>query len=112
MKIKLQRNWKDIKKDLHKALEGYSGSPTELANGAKIDYFSARRYLMNPPENQTESAIKLCTYFSIDIFIQNEDLQLIMEAVLDSWDGSKEHAIGLAELLKWSKSFHKGSHQN
>jgi hypothetical protein len=111
MIIKVQRDWQLIKADLKTALESYKGTVKDLSSAANIDYFSARRYLISPPENQTKSAMILCTYFSIEIFMENKELQIILNAVEETWDGTTDHAQSLADLLRWSKSLH-GSKKN
>jgi hypothetical protein len=109
MLIKVQRNWVDVRTALQAALEAYCGSAADLSRAAEIDYFSARRYLKRPPENQTESARQLCIYFNIDLFLQDPGLQEIVEAAVEVWDRTPEHARLIKELLKWSKTFGKAN---
>lgn len=106
MIVKVQRDWQLIRTELRVALENYGGTAKELSTSTGIDYFSARRYLIRPPENQTRSAMTLCSYFNIDIFMQNSDLQVILDAVKEVWDGTSDQAQSLADLLRWSKSLH------
>lgn len=107
MLIKVQKDWIVVRAALQAALAAYRGSAADLARRAKIDYFSARRYMKRPPENQTESARLLCGYFGIDLFVQDPGLQEIVEAAVEVWDGTPAHARLIKELLKWSKEFGK-----
>lgn len=109
MIVKVQREWGAVKADLKVALSCYKGSPAELSRSAQIDYFSARRYLRRAPENQTESALRLCTYFNINLDIQSPGLQVVLEAVSEVWDGSEEHAKSLAGIIKWSQTIKLGN---
>lgn len=109
MIVKVQKEWDVVKVELQAALTDYKGSPAELARAAQIDYFSARRYLKRAPENQTESARRLCTYFNIDTDVQSPGLQLVLDAVSAVWDGSEEHAKSLAGIVKWSQTIKFGN---
>lgn len=107
MEIILQKSWLEIKPELEHALKSYAGTAKKLSISAEIDYFSARRYLISPPENQTKNALKLCSYFNIEINLQNKTLETLLNAAYDAWDGTDEHAKVLIDLIGWSKSLNQ-----
>ena len=103
----MQRDWRQIRIELKAALSSYSGSITDLSTAAGIDYYSARRFIRKPPENQTESARRLCSFFNIDLFIHDKNLEQIIGAVNEVWDGSEDHARSLTALLRWSQTVNR-----
>jgi len=106
---KVQTAWSEIADTLYKRLSESEESTIILSKKAKINYFAIYRLRQGPAKNRTVNAVKLCNYFSIETEIpgkvQNPCATGILAAVEDVWDGSKDHADLLANLIRSTRSF-------
>lgn len=106
---KLQRHWNRVAAELNEALKKCSLSPNALAQGAKINYYAARRYLINGVDSKTTSALKLCEFFEVPLEepqkLQNKLLDALTGVLVDTWDGSEPHAELITKLIKSTKPF-------
>lgn len=106
---KLQKTWPDVAKELHYHLCNCTLSHAALSAASGVNYYAIRRFRKTGIHNDTDNATKLCTYFNIEIKnnkkVQNTELDKLVSALTDAWDGSESHAQLLTKLIRSTKSF-------
>lgn len=106
---KVQRNWECIRAELNDKISACKLNAKDLSCCANIDYYAARRYLKNGAKNRNTSVLLLCSFFNIEIeipeFLQSKELQKLLEAIEDVWDGTATHAEFIAELIRSTQAY-------
>lgn len=106
---KVQRQWKDVAKDLEAHLTQCKLNYSELSTASCVDYYAIRRMRISGIHNQTNNAKDLCTYFKIPIVlkvkVQPDEFGRLVSELESTWDGSEPHAKLLTKLIRSTKSF-------
>jgi hypothetical protein len=106
----LQRNRDEIMADLNRCLGSCNLSFQQLAEGSRLSYHAARRYLTSRyAKNYNDSAKALCLFFGVateeTAKLQTGPLEWMTQTIHEVWDGSEPHARLIVELIKSTKSF-------
>lgn len=106
----LQRSRDEILGDLNRCLVSCNLNFQQLAEGAKLSYHAARRYLTSrQAKNYNDSAKALCLFFGVQTEktakLQTEPWEWMAQTIHEVWDGSEPHAELIVELIKSTKSF-------
>ena len=106
---KVQLLWSDISSKLNKQIRLCKLNNSKLSKESQADYYAIRRFRMHGVRNQSENAIKLCTYFNIPLEVNTEvqpdELEKLISELKAAWDGSEPHAKLLTNLIRSTKSF-------
>lgn len=106
---KVQRDKAAVIAEINNHLSNWKDGYKSLSNGANINYYAARRAILNGLKNESELINKLCTFFNIEQNnsdkVQNSTFELLTETLRETWDGSEPHAELLHNLIKSTKPF-------
>jgi hypothetical protein len=106
---KQQSDWQAVRIELNEKLLNFHGRPKELADSAGINYFSARRFIVDGVKNCNANARKLCKHFGVGTQEtakqQISDLEMLTGLIDEVWDGSASHAKLIAGLIESTRPF-------
>ena len=105
----LQRNRDEIMADLNRCLGSCNLSFQQLAEGSRLSYHAARRYLTSRYAKITTIVLKPCACFwggnRGNRKAANWSVGWMTQTIHEVWDGSEPHAGLIVELIKSTKSF-------
>jgi len=110
--LKMQNNqvyWPAARMQLGKKLKQYKDRPRDLAREADINYFSARRFILNGVHNRSRNVEKLCNLFGINVSknakMQIDSIGALTGLLRNVWDGTDAHAQLIGKLIESTKPF-------
>ena len=110
---KMQIPWHLIATRLTAAVRESPLSLPELARKANANYYAVRRIHRDGVHNRGRNALRLCKFFEIPLETEAPTTEReLTAAVLDSWDGTPDHARLLIELMRCAGPFQVAPRQS
>jgi len=106
--------WSEIAAKANEILREKEMTPNSLKELAEIDYYAARRMLLDGISSQTANAMKVCIKLGLvkdNAKVQTFSLADVQQALNDCWSGEAAQADLLIKMIKSTSNLKISFHQ-